>query len=307
MKVSQVIKSALTAAALLQSSVMAAECATVDCSQRALTFAFTYGYPIYPYGLAVRGTDNATTNTLFHQRDLATAANTWLVRPNADTVYSRVFLDVSNNDLEITIPEFGDRYWIWPFYDFYGNNVANIGAINGNPAGKYLVTFNKDNWGVQTENVAAPYKAYINLPTAYALTLARILVEANSDDIDAVRKLQDGFGIEEIKRRPGRCKSSVVAPKLDLSIFSNPEYMPGEVNSIEQSVLKLTAKFAKYNPPIVPGDRAWIAQLLEQAGIQDGVFTQAAGTDLTEASRAANTSASALLSQPGFLINVGGN
>lgn len=71
-----------------------------------------YSYPFYPYALAVQGTPNATTNTLFHQRDLVTADDTWVVRPNVDTLYSRAFLDLSSSDLEITIPEISDRYWV---------------------------------------------------------------------------------------------------------------------------------------------------------------------------------------------------
>lgn len=71
-----------------------------------------YSYPFYPYALAVQGTPNATTNTLFHQRDLVTADDTWVVRPNVDTLYSRSFLDLSSFDLEITIPEISDRYWV---------------------------------------------------------------------------------------------------------------------------------------------------------------------------------------------------
>lgn len=50
--------------------------------------------------------------TLFHQRDLATADDIWVVRPNVDTLYSRSFLDLSSSGLEITIPEISDRYWV---------------------------------------------------------------------------------------------------------------------------------------------------------------------------------------------------
>jgi hypothetical protein len=43
-----------------------------------------------------------------------------VVRPNADTVYSALFVDISDSDLVITIPEIdGDRYWVTPFYDLY--------------------------------------------------------------------------------------------------------------------------------------------------------------------------------------------
>lgn len=65
----------------------------------------------------MQGSPDAATNSLVHQRNLATPDDTWVVRPNIDTLYSRAFLDVSSSDLRIDIPDFGGRYWIWPFYD----------------------------------------------------------------------------------------------------------------------------------------------------------------------------------------------
>jgi hypothetical protein len=57
------------------------------------------------------------TNFLIHQRTLRTAEDKEIIRPNADTLYSNLFIDLSLVDLEITVPEFGDRYGVWPFYD----------------------------------------------------------------------------------------------------------------------------------------------------------------------------------------------
>jgi hypothetical protein len=54
---------------------------------------------------------------LIHQRKLRTAEDRQIVRPNADTLYSNLFIDLSRVDLEITVPDFGDRYGVWPFYD----------------------------------------------------------------------------------------------------------------------------------------------------------------------------------------------
>lgn len=104
---------------------------STTCAQQNVTFAYLvcshlpprgnftrsltriqYSYPLWPYGLYVRGTENASTNTIYNQVNLSTAADTALVKPNVDTLYSRVFLDLSSSDLAITIPDIHDRYWV---------------------------------------------------------------------------------------------------------------------------------------------------------------------------------------------------
>jgi hypothetical protein len=65
----------------------------------------------------VQTNETVPTNFLLHQRALRSAADRQIVRPNADTLYSTLFIDVSRVDLEVTVPEWGDRYGVWPFYD----------------------------------------------------------------------------------------------------------------------------------------------------------------------------------------------
>lgn len=57
------------------------------------------------------------TNSLEHQRQLATPDRKAVVRPNVDTVYSHSILDLSHDDLVFEIPKITDRYWVYPFYD----------------------------------------------------------------------------------------------------------------------------------------------------------------------------------------------
>lgn len=111
--------------------------------------------------------------------------------------------------------------------------------------------YDTDNVGVQTLNVQSPYTAYINLPTPYGLSVIRILAEIGIEDTQIVNGLQDRMSIKTIFR-----DEKPAAPALNLNIFEDPDYMPGAVNSLEQSVLKLAARFARYNPPEVVADRS---------------------------------------------------
>lgn len=57
------------------------------------------------------------TNKINAQQQLASLSSAAVVKPNVDTIYNRVIVDLSVNDLELRIPAIDDRFWIYPFYD----------------------------------------------------------------------------------------------------------------------------------------------------------------------------------------------
>lgn len=57
------------------------------------------------------------TNKINAQLQLASLSSAAVVKPNVDTIYNRVIIDLSENDLELSIPAIDDRFWIYPFYD----------------------------------------------------------------------------------------------------------------------------------------------------------------------------------------------
>ena len=66
--------------------------------------------------LAVFGVVNGT-NKINGQQQLASLSSAAVVKPNVDTIYNRVVVDLSEYDLELKIPPIDDRFWIYPFYD----------------------------------------------------------------------------------------------------------------------------------------------------------------------------------------------
>ncbi|KAH8888086.1 hypothetical protein GQ53DRAFT_654934 [Thozetella sp. PMI_491] len=274
------------------------------CAQNALAFAYSYGYGFYPYGLFTRNMENPTANTLYHQRDLAKPGSVNVVRPNADTVYTVAFYDVSSSDLVLSIPKIEDRYWVFPFYDPYGDNLVNLGSISNSTPGEYLIRYDPDNVGLQTENVKGGYQGYVNLAGPYAISMTRILVRETIGDIVEVRNIQNKMNLTERLRFD---TGSPIAPPLNLSLFTDTAYMPGPNTTLDQACMKLAARLAPYNPPYIVGDRSWIAEKLSQAGMSDGHWIQPEGTNLTAAVAAVNASITAFRSQPGTVNNHGNN
>jgi hypothetical protein len=79
-----------------------------------------YAYPISQWQQAVTNILNAVdkTNTLWPYHTLSGPLNRTIVGPNADTLYIWAAIDLSHEDLVLTIPNISDgRNWIWPFYD----------------------------------------------------------------------------------------------------------------------------------------------------------------------------------------------
>ncbi|KAH6694084.1 hypothetical protein F5X68DRAFT_248707 [Plectosphaerella plurivora] len=290
---------ASTSATVAPPSDIAQDCSTDSCRQDALEFAFSYGYPLWPFVQLSMPIPNVRTNTLYPNQDMARPGAIGVVRPNADTLYSTLFIDVSAADLVLTVPDMPkDRYWVFPISNPYGDNLANIGSITNHTEGEYLIKYDPINYGVEN-TPDGPFAGIMYLPSAYGVGMLRIRSSSASEDLNGARRLQAGFQIRERKRcgRP-------IAPPLDFSLLQDDEFSIGKVSLFELA-LRLAAKLAPYNQPYIVGDLAWVNNTLRNAGIKDGRFSLPAGTNLTAATSTSNSSVQALLNTPGILIDLG--
>ncbi len=47
--------------------------------------------------------------------------------PNVDTYYSYGWFDLSEEPIVVSLPDFGDRYYVYQLTDIYGHNFHNVG------------------------------------------------------------------------------------------------------------------------------------------------------------------------------------
>ena len=189
----------------------------------------------------------------------------------------------------------------------YGEDIANIGSLQGHRPGRYLIRFARHSFGLldghpPTENDKGVrrgvdddgYQGYINFPAAYGIMLGRIAAKPTAEDQLAVNTYQDQLRLTPVTR-----PSSAVVPALNLSLFTSaPHRVQGKV-STAHVVLRLTAALAPYNQSVVRHDRSWISDLLKQSGIYDGVSAE---TDLRHLHEYADSQASKLArSSDGYL------
>jgi hypothetical protein len=57
-------------------------------------------------------------NSLFHARVLDTASDRAVVKPNADTLYSTIIFDFSQDNVVITVPDIpSDQFHLFSYYN----------------------------------------------------------------------------------------------------------------------------------------------------------------------------------------------
>ncbi|KAE8167333.1 hypothetical protein BDV40DRAFT_295917 [Aspergillus tamarii] len=241
----------------------------------ATVFSLLYGYPLVSYAtfaLRTLGKLNST-NSFFHLRELTTPETTAVVRPNVDTLYSAAIIDLSNHDLILDVPVVDERFWVFPFYDVYGNNYANLGNVYNSSAGKYLLRYSpnsNETVGVQLcdetqyeeHEDCRSLRGWVNAPTPYGGILARLVVKNNGTDIDKIHAIQDQMQISTIPRKRAQNIPPLTVPMLNSSLSSDPA----------TRVMQMTARFAPHNPPRNISDLARVNRNLNAAGIRDGVY-----------------------------------
>lgn len=125
-------------------------------------------------------------NVFAHDRELAGPGYTPFKTPNADTLYSNAWLDLTRGPVLFEVPDTQGRYYTANFLDMYGN-ATNISArTHGTKGGRYLIV--PAGWqGPAPEGVEV-----FRVTTPQVWILLRILV-GDAADVRAANTLQDHF------------------------------------------------------------------------------------------------------------------
>ena len=178
----------------------------------ALEEAFVYALPVFEVarfryaGTAARPADKSALNRLMHRRTLSTHLNRTVTTPNNDTLYSQAFLDLSGSPVDITTPDFGDRYFSVAFMDAFTNNFAIVGRrTTGTKPQHYFVV------GPGWKGSAPADATLIRAPGNSVWVLVRILVQG-PEELPEVQRLQDAITLRALTPFPPQ---DAVEPKLD--------------------------------------------------------------------------------------------
>jgi hypothetical protein len=172
--------------------------------------------------------------------------------PNADTLYTLAWLDVSKEPWILSIPDMKDRYFLFPMLDMWTTVFEVPGKrTTGTKAQKYAIT--GPGWSGTLPAGVTEYKS----PTGIVWLLGRIYCTGTPEDYKAVHALQDQVSAVPLSAYgkpytppPGKVDASIdmKAPRDQVDAMDGATYF------------KLFAELLKTNPPVA-ADAPMVAKL----------------------------------------------
>lgn len=237
--------------------------------QDAAVDAYVYGYSLITMEYTRRVMTNAPKSDgklapmgeFAHLRSFPTPKDKEVTAPNADTLYSLAWLDVTNQPYVFSIPASQDRYFLMPMLSGYTNVFQVPGKrTTGNGAQTYLVT--SPTWKGEVPKGMTHYPS----PTGLVWILGRTYSNGTPEDLAIVHKFQDGLKLVPLASW-GKTYTPALG-KVDKTI--NMKTPPREqVNALSgQSYFTLLATLMKTNPPTAAD--APIVKKMEMLGLTPG-------------------------------------
>jgi hypothetical protein len=233
------------------------------------TDAYVYGYPLVTMEMTRRVMTNAATveglrgptGRFVNAREYPTAAFKDVTAPNADTLYSSAWLDVSKEPYILSIPDEGERYYLIPMLDGWTNVFQDPGKrTTGDKAQKYAIT--GPNWkGDLPEGVKE-----LKSPTSMVWILGRTYCTGTPEDYKAVHAIQDKYALVPLSAygKPYTPPTGKVDPSIDMK---TP--VRDQVNKMDAGAyFKLLASLMKDNPPAK--EDALIVEKMAKIGLVPG-------------------------------------
>jgi hypothetical protein len=212
--------------------------------------AYNYGYPLVTFdtvrkqqtNVAKPDAEHAPMGQMIKMRTYPAVDNHCCAAPNADTLYTEVWLDVSKEPWIFGIPDMGERYYIMPMLDGWSEVFEVAGSrTTGGKAQTYAVT--GPGWSGTLPQGVTQAKS----PTGLVWILGRIYCTGTPEDYKAVHDLQDKFTVVPLSAygKPYTPPPGVVDPKFDMKTAVRKQ-----VNGLDVfTYLKRLGQLMKTNPP----------------------------------------------------------
>jgi hypothetical protein len=231
--------------------------------------AYIYAYPLMTMEFTRRVSTNVATpegtkapmGQFAKLRQYPDASFNTVTAPNADTLYTITFFDVSKEPWVISIPDLKGRYALFPMLDGWTDVFQVPGKrTTGTGPQKYAIT--GPGWSGTLPTGVTEYKS----PTGMVWLLGRIYCTGTPDDYKAVHAIQDAMTVVPLSSfgKPYTPAPGTVDPSIDMKTAVREQ-----VNAMDgASYFKLFAELLKTNPP--NADDAPMVAKLAKIGIVPG-------------------------------------
>jgi hypothetical protein len=212
--------------------------------------AYIYGYPLVTMDMTRKFITNYATvqgnrgpmGQIIRLRTYPAVDDHAVTAPNADTLYTTAFIDVSKEPWVFSIPDMGDRYYLMPMLDGWTDVFQVPGKrTTGGKAQRYAIT--GPVWSGSLPAGVTEYKS----PTGIVWILGRIYCTGTPDDYAKVHALQDKFSLVPLSSfgKPYTPLPGEVDNNLDMKTAVRAQADHLEVNDY----FNYLAKLMKTNPP----------------------------------------------------------
>jgi len=212
--------------------------------------AYIFGYPMILMDLTAKkmsnvaeaGAQTAPVNQFAHFPEFPTPSFTDIVKPNADTLYSLAWLNLSVEPIVLHVPDTDDRYYLMPLLDAYSNVFESPGKrTTGTEENDFAIV--GPFWDGQLPDGITK----IQSPTELVWILGR--TQANgTDDFNAVNEIQKQFTLT-----PLSSFGKSYQPPQNVDVDSSIDMTMPPVTKIEKSnaivYFDRMAMLMKTNPP----------------------------------------------------------
>ena len=231
--------------------------------------AYVYGYPLVTMEYTRRVMTNvdkpegtrAPMGQFVRMRSYPTAQFRDVTAPNADTLYTTIWLDVSKEPWIVSVPDMKDRYFLLPMLDGWTNVFEVPGKrTTGTKAQTFAIT--GPGWTGTLPAGVTESKS----PTSMVWLLGRIYCTGTPEDYKAVHALQDKMSAVPLSSwgKPFTPDAGTVDAATDMKTAVREQ-----VNALDAAAyFKLLAELLKTNPPAA--DDAPMVAKLARIGIVPG-------------------------------------
>jgi DNA sulfur modification protein DndE len=242
---------------------------TADEIQVIAEAAYIYGYPLVTMDITMKqmtnvpnpGEFSAPLNQFAHVPEYPDPDFKAVVSPNADTLYSSTFLDLSKEPIVLHVPDVEGRYYLMPMLDAWTNVFASPGKrTTGTGANDFVIT------GPFWDGIVPEGTTQIKSPTNLVWIIGRTQTNGPAD-YDAVHKIQEQYALTPLSSfgKPYQPPQDVpIDPTVDMK--TPPGVQTNNLGGPE--FFNRMALLMKENPPAA--EDAEVLKKFEKIGLYPG-------------------------------------
>lgn len=232
--------------------------------------AYIYGYPLVTMDMTRRVMTNVASPNDLGKAPMGQFSNVKhypdasfhdVTTPNADTLYSTAWLDLSSEPYVLHVPNEEDRYYLMPMLSGWTNVFADLGKrTTGTQAGDFAIT------GPDWKGTLPSGLRELKSPTNMVWILGRTYSTGMPEDYKAVHEIQSKYSLTPLSSwgKSYTPPSGKVDPSIDMK---TP--VRDQVNHLDaKTFFSLLVNLLKKNPPAL--EDAHILRKMALIGILPG-------------------------------------